>query len=225
MTTSSAFGSAVHASLQDFLNKYKRTEKLPKSDYLLEVYKIALSKQIIEEADFQNYLIHGKNVLTNFYNEKLTETQITSVPELNFGSYKIRVNDVPITGKIDRIDFLDPLSGNIQVVDYKTGKRNSKKLSIEKKGDYVIQLLFYKLLIDNYKKYKWNVNEGKIVFVEPDSSGKVQKDQIIKFEKQDIEWLQKEIEIVYSAIINLEFQRKNLVDCHTPELHDIKFSF
>lgn len=225
MSTSSAFGSAVHASLQDFLNKYKRTEKLPSVNYLLEVYKIALSKQIIEVADYDNYLTHGMNVLTSFYNEKLVETPITSVPELNFSSYKIRVNDVPITGKIDRIDFLDSLSGNIQVVDYKTGKRNSKKLNLEKKGDYAIQLLFYKLLIDNYKKYNWNVNEGKIVFVETDSFGKAQKDQVIKLEKQDVQWLQKEIEIVYSAIINLEFQRKNLVDCHTPELHDIKFSF
>lgn len=225
MSTSSAFGSAVHASLQDFLNKYKRTEKLPSIDYLQEVYKIALSKQILEEADFQNYLTHGNNVLTNFYKEKLFETKITSVPELNFSAYKIRVNNVPITGKIDRIDFIDQLSGNIQVIDYKTGKRNAAKLNVEKKGDYVIQLLFYKLLIDNYKKYKWIVNEGKIIFVEPETSGKVQKDQIIKLENQDIEWLQNEIEIVYNAIINLEFQRKNLVDCHTPELHDIKFSF
>ena len=61
----------------------------------------------------------------------------------------VEVEGVPITGVIDRIDFLD--NQTVHIVDYKTGSHKKDKLNPPTAknphgGNYWRQLIFYKIL-------------------------------------------------------------------------------
>lgn len=225
MSPNLAYGNAMHSTLKNYLNKIKRTNNIPKIDYVLDEFKTALYKQFLNESDIENLFDLGSRNLEEFYKHELVNLKTTSLPELNLGAFDIRINDVPVKGMIDRIDFVDELRGIVNVVDYKTGSANSTSVSIKGKGDYYIQLLFYKLLIQNYPKYKWEVNSGKIIYIDLDSSNKSQGEKTFELVKDDLDWLREEIKNVYDSIMNLEFSRKNDKNCYNQELHNINFVF
>jgi ATP-dependent exoDNAse (exonuclease V) beta subunit len=72
--------------------------------------------------------------------------------------YRARLRDIPLKGKIDRIDLLSPSSGDASVIDYKTGRPKAPaairggiepgKVSRTEEGDYFRQLVFYALLLE-----------------------------------------------------------------------------
>ena len=225
MSPSLAYGNAVHATLKNYLNKFKRTRNVPTLEFLKDDFKSSLYKQFLNESDIENLLILGNKNLEEFYKTSLVNIKETSLSELNLGTYKIRVNDVPIKGMIDRIDFVDELGGIVDVIDYKTGTATSGSVSIKGRGDYYVQLLFYKLLIQNFPKYKWKVNSGKIIYVDLDSTNKSQGEKVFDLPDEDIEWLKTEIKNTYDSIMNLEFSRKNTKNCYNQELHNINFVF
>ena len=82
------------------------------------------------------------------------------------------VGELPLTGKLDRLDLL--ADGTVAVIDYKTGKAKSendiKGLTKSGDGNYYRQLVFYKLLLD--KDGRYSMSEGALHFVEPDEKGK-----------------------------------------------------
>jgi DNA helicase-2/ATP-dependent DNA helicase PcrA len=225
MSPSLAYGNAVHATLKNYLNKLKRTRNIPTLEFLRDDFKSTLQKQFLTETDIENLMLLGDKNLEEFYKNELIKIKDTSLPEMNFGTYKIRIGDVPVKGLVDRIDFVDELGGVVDVIDYKTGSANSGSVSIKSRGDYYVQLLFYKLLIQNFPKYKWRVNSGKIIYVDLDSTGKSQGEKVFDLPDEDIEWLKTEIKNTYDSIMNLEFSRKNTKNCYNQELHNINFVF
>lgn len=223
MDESNAYGNAIHKSLNLFLSKYRRKGSKPELDYLLEVFELELRKQFYNTG-FENYLEKGTTALKQFYEEKINTMKETSLPEVNFSRFNIRINEIPVKGMVDRIDFMDDGSNKVDVIDYKTGNYNSTKLSVKGRGDYYIQLIFYKLLIENNPKHDWKVGTSNIIYVEPDNSGKLQKDKSFTIPDSDVEWLTNELTSVYNSIMNLEFSTKGK-ECYTPELHNIDFKF
>ena len=225
MSSSLAYGNAVHATLKNYLSKLKRTKNIPSFDFVQDDFKSSLHKQFINETDVEDLITLGTKNLSEFYKSELIKIKENSLPEINLGTYKIRINDVPVKGMIDRIDFVDELQGVVDVVDYKTGTATSDRVSIKGKGEYYIQLLFYKLLIQNFPKYKWKVNSGKIIYVDLDNTNKSQGEKVFDLPEEDIEWLKLEIKNTYQSIMNLEFSRKNTKNCYNQELHNINFVF
>lgn len=226
MSVSQVYGNSIHKSLNLFLSKFRRTLKLPGLEFLIDVFKTELKKQFVEDEDqYGEIEKKGCLALESFYKNKTSDIRATSLGELNFSSFRINIEGVPVVGRIDRIDFDEHNINNVTVVDYKTGIFNSSRVSVKGKGDYYTQLLFYKLLINNYPKYNWQVQSGKLVYLDTDSSGSIQNDKEFRLPEEDVKWLIDEIKATYNAIMNLDFDRKNEKDCYNKELHDINYHF
>jgi DNA helicase II / ATP-dependent DNA helicase PcrA len=225
MNASATYGSAIHHALSLYQGKLKRTGKKPDIDYLTSLFSIELKKKLVDQSKYEEFNQFGINSLQLFYENKTDGLKPSSLAEINFSPYEIKIGDVPIKGKIDRIDFIVDGQDDIVVIDYKTGKHDSKKLTTKTKGDYYTQLLFYNLLISQHPKYNWRVKNSEIIYVDLDGNGNVQKDVVFENNQDDLKWMIDEIRTVYNSIMSLDFDRINEKDCHNKELHNINFKF
>ena len=125
--------------------------------------------------------------------------------EVDFGPERISIEGVPVTGKIDHI-IIDEKNKTIEVFDFKTGGYHKEKWqSHATLYKYMLQLEFYKLLLNNsptYKKYK--VEKAHILFVVPDRDGEVY-DKVYEYNEQDETEIKKLIKAVYGLAVSLEF--------------------
>ncbi len=120
----------------------------------------------------------------------------------------VEVEGVPITGVIDRIDFLDKQS--VHIVDYKTGSHKKEKLKRPTKkdpngGNYWRQLVFYKLLFENWRNNPRRAVSAEISYLEPDlKKGDFPKHKIT-FEVEDVNVVRTMIKETYGKIMRQEF--------------------
>jgi RecB family exonuclease len=70
-----------------------------------------------DEAQEAEYFQDGKDILREYYKRHAADFQVPLSVEFDF---KMEVEGVPVTGKVDRIDRL--ADGRLSVLDYKTGK-------------------------------------------------------------------------------------------------------
>jgi DNA helicase II / ATP-dependent DNA helicase PcrA len=115
--------------------------------------------------------------------------------EFSFKEFKVRLDNVPITGNIDKVDISDDQTAI--AVDFKTGNPNNKTYQ----QDYYRQILFYKILADNCPQFKYKIKEGMLDYIQKCQQKK------IEIKDEDLENLKKLIKDVYQKIINLEFNQ------------------
>lgn len=188
-----AFGTAVHAALEQFYGLQRQQASLPSLTSLLTSFEVALQKQVLVENDYKQRLAKGQEFLTAFYAARLQEPVTIFDVERSFSNKRrIFLGDIQLTGKIDRIDLIDEAKGLLRVVDYKTGRPKSRndiqgigktassKLSERERalpesirGSYKRQLVFYKLLLDldTSLDSRLQVAEAVFEFVQPRESG------------------------------------------------------
>ena len=116
--------------------------------------------------------------------------------------------EIPLTGKIDRVDYRD--DGSIlRVVDYKTGKAKSKNevegLTKNSNGNYKRQLTFYALLLSLYDSASPAPESFMLSFVEP----KEKSGEIVEYSfgvtEQEISELKSEILRISKEIVSGSF--------------------
>jgi len=201
-TKSLSFGTSVHGALAYLTEIYKDENKLIPLDKFLFIFDSNLKKENLSSSDYQDLLSHGHQVLTDYYQHYQNEFNGRCLTEHDFKFYNVRMDDIPLTGKIDKIEFL---SGNqVNVVDYKTGKPDSKYQELSPEGDYFRQLVFYKLLCSEAKGFPYEVVSGTIDFIEKNN-----KNQFIRKNYQltndDVAKLKSQIIEVFSKIKSLDF--------------------
>ena len=125
--------------------------------------------------------------------------------EVNLGPEKLSVDGVPVTGKIDHI-IVDDTNKTIEIYDFKTGGYHKEKWqSHATLYKYMLQLGFYKLLLNNSPTYaKYKVTQAHILFVTPDKDGEVY-DKVYEFNADDEKELLALIAAAYRQIESLEF--------------------
>ncbi len=188
------FGTAVHSALERLYRFYQQQDQYPSLDSFLANFAQALDREILSASDFQDRLTYGQEVLTKYYQFITQEKPQVWGVERSFGNrgQRIVLGDIFLTGKIDRIDWLDQKQGLVKVIDYKTGRSKSlnhilvktttaaKDLSEREaelpatiRGSYQRQLVFYKLLmqLDRQLSPKIEVAEAAFNFVEPTEKG------------------------------------------------------
>jgi hypothetical protein len=221
-----AFGSAVHKALEQAFSQYQEQGSRPDEQYLLTQFKQALQQQVLTKQEFQRRLKHGQEVLRNYWHQTQDQEPEVMLVERFFGSGWQRAildQNIYLTGRIDRIDWVDREAQTVRVIDYKTGRNKTKgfiegrtksanlsereqSLPDSIKGPYKRQLLFYKLLADLDRTFQPTVVEGVFDFVEPydKHSGRL-KPRKFKLLDEDVEDLKDLIRQVMSEIRNLQF--------------------
>ncbi|PJE50689.1 MAG: hypothetical protein COV29_03065 [Candidatus Yanofskybacteria bacterium CG10_big_fil_rev_8_21_14_0_10_36_16] len=215
------YGTAVHEGLKSVFGKGDVLLK----DKLINKFKETLSKESIGEDDFNSLLSKGELALGgyyDFYHEKWNKNVMT---ELRIKGIELEPN-IMINGQLDKVEFID--DGNrVNVVDYKTGKPKSRNYIIGKTtatgaGDYKRQLVFYKLLLDNYSGGKYDMVSGEIDFVEPDEKKRYKK-ELFTVEPSEVKELKDLVLEKSNEILELSFWDKRCDDkeCKFCELRNL----
>ena len=215
-----SFGSAVHKALEKLLRKYREENRLPGYQYLLDQFEVALRQEILSHGDEIDSLRKGQKMLKayyDFYKSSLARPLYTE-KFFGYGFSPIYLDDIPLTGKVDRIDSLEERASGerpgVRVVDYKTGRPRSRN-EIEGKTQeadlsYKRQLIFYKLLSDLDRSFNYEVVEAELDFVEG-REGKFIKHSFT-ISRQEVDDLKTTIREVMKRIRNLEFPRTTNYD-------------
>lgn len=202
-----AFGTAIHAALESLYRGVKESSP-PKLSLVLDSFHNALDKESLTKTDYLKRREQGDEILTAYYH--LHKGSLTA-PLFLEQKLHAKLGDISLSGKIDRIDMLNPSANVVRVVDYKTGKLKGNDPGLRR------QLVFYSLLLALSKDSPHLTPEESVLdFVEhPSIQG---KDGVRKYQvsQAEIEELKNLILTVMADIRTLHFPRtKNLKTCAT----------
>ncbi len=217
-------GTAVHGALQDYFNARNHDSHAPK-ELLLARFSERLLAEDLESQAFERVLRDTGVSLSGWFDLYQSQWPLRSVNE--FRVKGVVLEDVLLTGTIDKLECLDDRCSAVNVVDYKTGKPKSRNeieglTKAKGAGDYKRQLVFYKLLLDTYEGGKYHMEEATLDFVEPNESGAYKKESFMITEPM-VEELRATILKVASEIRGLTFwdERCDEVQCEACALRDL----
>ena len=207
-----AFGSAVHYALERMFRDMKENkDEFPDKDHVLGAFNSALYSEAscFTNVQFDRRLEQGHTLLSEYYDHYINT--FSKNVEIEFKVPRYMLDGVPVTGKIDKIEIT---GDNCKVVDYKTGDpdRSAAPLTAppnEKEpdgGDYWRQMVFYKLLLENYQEKNWTVTTGVFDFVQKNKYGQYKQVTVPVF-AQDEEIVRSQIKHSYARIMNHEFDK------------------
>lgn len=187
-TASLAFGTAIHAALEWHYRHLKIHDGVhPHIEKTITVFKDALKDQLLTPEDLAIRLRLGEESLRSYLTNRGERVIQVLTTEEGFGwkRGKILLDDISLTGKIDRIDIVDLQENTIRLIDYKTGKQKTvgeiegrtlsanisereQQLPESVRGRMKRQLLFYKLLLSLDRQYKhFRIHSAVFDFVSP----------------------------------------------------------
>lgn len=202
MSKPQVYGSAVHTALERVYIHLKKEDERPTAETVIGWFAEQINRARISKQDREYLIDRGKDSLSTFLDERMEHFQKEHFSEYDFGKHHVKVDGVPLSGKIDKMVVGDE---QVQVHDFKTGtplKRWSKASA--KSQSYRRQLIFYKLLVENTADFKdKQVDKGVLEFVEPKDGSVLTLEAEIT--KNDTDRLRKLIQIIYECITNLDF--------------------
>ncbi len=208
-----AFGSAVHYALERFYRVMKDQNKVfPTKDELINYFEYGMRMEAgaLTPDQVKRRTEQGHKALSEYYDEYI-DTFVKEV-EVEFKIPRYILDGVPVTGKIDLIEFN---GDSLTVVDYKTGDpdKSAKKYTSPPNdanpdgGDYWRQMVFYKLIIENFKERNWTVGKGFFDYIQKgDKSGEFKRIQVPIF-PQDEQKVLEQLRKTYAHIINHDFSK------------------
>lgn len=217
-----AFGIAVHYALEQLFKKMNasETKTFPAIEEVLGSFRYMMRREesCFTELQYARRMELGAKIITEYYDHNIESLNKVAITEYNISS--VTVNGVPIKGKLDKIEFD---GWQCQVIDYKTGNPDyatRKELSAPSEanpdgGDYWRQMVFYKILLENFPPAKdWQMTAGIFDFIEKNS-----KDEYVRFTVpimgNDVTTVKQQIRQVYDKIMNHEFDKGcGKEDCH-----------
>lgn len=218
-----AFGTAVHYGLEKMYKELSATGRVDKK-ILLEAFEESLRGELLAEDELNRRLAYGNKILVQYFDEYIGSDIEPVFVERFFGSgfNKALIDDIQLTGRIDRIDWVDKKNRTVRVVDYKTGrskslndiegKTKSANLSDREmqlpesiRGPYKRQLVFYKLLCDLDQTLNLNVIEGVFDFIQPDEKTGKFTQRVVQISAEEVGLLKNVIRDVMKEIRSLSF--------------------
>ena len=222
------FIDIVYAGPEVFFKNYvlraprePETEALAFGDLIHKTFEVITNKGISNAEAFEFYLdeLNKKDLPTDIV-KKIREKGLADLEvalnkfgkilrvgkaEVDFGPDKLVVDEVPVTGKVDHL-VIDEDTKTIEIYDFKTGSYHKEKWqSNATLYKYTLQLGFYKLLLNNSKKYaNYKVTKAHILFVTPDKDAEVH-DKIYEFNADDEKELIILIKKIYELVSTLKF--------------------
>ena len=210
-TEATAFGTVLHASLQQFLLKMKSHPKheWPSSEVLSKIFGQEMERQrgYFSEDGFTQRLALGKDFLRRLHVEQLQYWRKRAISERRID--RVELNGIPLKGIIDKIEWLD--QGTLRIVDYKTGTPDLKKVAQPSEdqpfgGEYWRQLAFYQLLLEKAHLYPEAVDKTAISWLEPDKRGTFLFIEI-RYSQEALKFVEGLIRDVYEKIQHRAFEQ------------------
>ena len=212
------FGSAIHDALNKLFEKMQKAGNVfPDKQTLVEDFEFYMKRhrEAFTKQEFKDRVDLGGTVLVNYYDFYVQ--QWNKIVATEYRVTNVVVNDIPLKGAIDKIEFNGK---EVVVIDYKTGNidnaRDQLKGPNEKNpdgGDYWRQAVFYKILLRHHPK-NWQVTSAEFDFVEPNKKKAFEK-IAIAITEADITTVQQQIKMVWEKIQQKDFYTGcGKEDCH-----------
>ncbi len=141
-----SYGNAVHHALASWANKIMTGAEVSEAEFVERFTNHLETKErdVLTDAERARIEHIGKQALPRYFQKQLQPPH-PLISKVEF-ALKARLGDIPIKGKIDRMDIKSPTSASVIVRDYKTGKPKTEKQSEE--YGYIRQLAFYAVLLE-----------------------------------------------------------------------------
>jgi len=205
------FGCAVHHALQLLFEKMQASKNVfPTGQEFINDFNWYMHRhrESFTKEQFDRRLEYGQDVLTNYYDNYINS--FTKVVAVERNIRNVVVNDVPLKGKLDKLEF-DGKSVN--VVDYKTGDITKAFADLQgpnekepQGGSYWRQAVFYKILVDNLKHKEWKAVSSEFDFIERDNKKAYRKEKVV-ISENDVSIVTKQLSAVWKKIQNREFYK------------------
>jgi len=206
------FGNAVHYALERMYLEMKLNKgEVPSKEFVLAAFKSELYREsgAFTALQFERRMEQGNTLLSEYYDH--CAAAMHKNVEIEFKVPRYMLDGIPVTGKIDKIELH---ADSCTVVDYKTGdpdKSAAKNLAApnEKEplgGDYWRQMVFYKLLIENYEDRNWRVSTGKFEYIQKSKTGEYKQFTVPVF-PHDEEVVRAQLKDAYGRIMNHEYNK------------------
>jgi DNA helicase-2/ATP-dependent DNA helicase PcrA len=225
-TESQAMGTAIHETFKYIQIELNNSGLIPSIAEVHNKYSSYLAKEFLSREQYENTLQKGRVILEYYITNNRQSFIQGTLTEKNMGVYNIIWEGIPLTGKIDSIEFAGSDQKNVIVTDFKTGNPDTKSAELSQKslGDYYRQLLFYKLLIDNVPSLNWNTNKGRISFVEKSRDQNAIISREFELMESDYLRLKDIVKDVYAKVMNFEFDDCGQ-KCDNHELHELNLQY
>lgn len=214
------FGIAMHDALRWGFEKMLRmppeVRQFPFPGEFVQFFEREMQRRQVffGKREFERRLDIGRQALHAYVSQQATRWPKNVHVEQELRN--VTVQGVPITGIIDRIDLLDNLEAHI--VDYKTGQQEAGKLKrpvfgadpktaspvARYGGSYWRQLVFYKILFDNWRLNPRRAVSAEISYLEPNGKGSFEQ-RHLAFEPDDVAFVTNLIVETYGKIMRHEF--------------------
>jgi DNA helicase-2/ATP-dependent DNA helicase PcrA len=201
------FGSAVHHALEQLFIKMGERKKFPSADELVQYFTWYMDRhrESFTRDQFHRRKEYGQQILTNYYHQYVD--QWNKVVAIEHNVRGVTLDEIPLKGKIDKIEFT---GRDALVIDYKTGdpEKCGDKLSRPNDkdpngGDYWRQAVFYKIMLDNSSR-DWNITGVEFDFIEPDKKKQYRKERV-SISSIDIDLVKEQIKAVWNKIQRRDF--------------------
>lgn len=202
-----AYGNAVHHALAAWAQGLADGRPLTQSEFLERFVSHLESKEILTDAERARLVHVGKEALPRYFASRMEPPY----PVIHKVEYAIatHVPDpsdtetvVPIKGKIDRIELLEPSGRGAIVRDFKTGRPKTEAECRE--SGYGDQMTFYAVLLEEGYKLI-DAREFILDFIGEREAGAVERPMSVS--EDDKRRMRELIARVWSKIVALDFTR------------------
>ncbi len=203
-------GTIIHSVLEQFGRDLIKQD-LQKFDYYINLIPILLKREFISHKKKKEIQQECAKIIKPFLEEQFSKKAKILKVEYKFPR-TIYLDDIPLAGKIDRIEQIDLKKVSIlpsaKLIDFKTGTPKSRNaiLGKTKNSDKktLRQLQFYKLLVTLYGNLPYNITEYSIKFVKPNKNNKL-IEHIFSSSEIEIDEIIDAIRFAMNKIRNLDF--------------------
>jgi DNA helicase II / ATP-dependent DNA helicase PcrA len=203
------YGTAMHNALQRLFERMmlSKEKTFPPENELVHLfeYEMLRERTRFSNKEYERRLEMGRHSLAGYYRQNLKQWH--KQVKVEFNVRNVEVDGVPLTGTIDKLELLD--SAKARIVDYKTGSQTASKLSRPTPknphgGNYWRQLVFYKIIAEEFENHIYEVNSGTISYLETDANGSF-SEKSIQLAGKDTELVKAMIRDAYARIMDQQF--------------------
>ncbi len=172
---------------------------------MLTSFESHLKREILKEKEFEYSKQFGIQTLSAYYDHYEGRFPTNTLVEYDFAPHRVRVEGVPITGKLDKIEILSEADKTVQVTDYKTSNPDSHASELRSGGDYHRQIVFYQLLCEHSTAFPYTMKSGEIDFIQMSKKENGFVKEHILVTEEDKAALLETIKDTYADILDLKF--------------------